>query len=218
MKQFLILLAAMAALVGIFWLWPGLDLLVSAKFYQPEGRFYMAHDLLWQISYHSVKLVMGLTVLFLGLCGFYILFLKKNLLGVEKKHIIFLLAVLILGPGIIVHNVFKDNLDRARPSQIVEFGGEKQFTLPAVPSDQCEKNCSFPSGHAAGAFFLMSFAWVWPQRRKIIMGSSITYGLFEGLTRIVQGGHFLSDVLFSGLLVLGVIMACDRLILRRFAS
>jgi len=108
---------------------------------------------------------------------------------------------MIIGPGLLVNTLFKDNWGRARPSQVEEFGGTKQFTRAALPADQCAKNCSFVSGHASVGFFFLAFAYVWPRRRILWLASGTALGLGIGLVRIMQGGHFFSDVIFCGIVV-----------------
>jgi lipid A 4'-phosphatase len=109
--------------------------------------------------------------------------------------------VAVTGPMLLVNGVFKDHWGRARPSQVVEFGGTQQFTRAALPADQCPKNCSFVSGHASVGFYFLALAFVWPRRRALWLAAGTALGLGVGLVRIVQGGHFLSDVLFAGIVV-----------------
>src|SRR5260221_13483234 len=52
-------------------------------------------------------------------------------------------------------------------------------------------------------FYLVSFAFLVrdPRRRRIAEGAVIAAGALLGVARMAQGGHFLSDVVFSGFLV-----------------
>jgi membrane-associated phospholipid phosphatase len=115
----------------------------------------------------------------------------------------FLLLSLALGPGLLVNAVLKDHWGRARPAQVEEFGGHQRFTPVLVPADQCARNCSFPAGHPAIGFYLVSFAFLVrdPRQRRLAQGAAIAAGALIGVARMAQGGHFLSDVVFSGLLV-----------------
>jgi lipid A 4'-phosphatase len=80
-------------------------------------------------------------------------------------------------------------------------------------SDQCDDNCSFPSGHAALGFWTLSLALLAPRRhRRSAVGAALAFGLFMGVVRIAQGGHFLSDVAYSGLIVTGLTMGLYRLV------
>jgi lipid A 4'-phosphatase len=118
---------------------------------------------------------------------------------------LYLLLALGVGPGLIVNVALKDHWGRARPSQIATFGGDKHFTPALQPTDQCDHNCSFSAGHAAMGFYLVSFAFLLrdPKRRRRTEAAALAFGAAAGLARMAQGGHFLSDVVFSGLIVYG---------------
>ncbi len=133
----------------------------------------------------------------------------------HRRKAIFFLAALALGPGLLINTVFKDHWGRARPSQIVEFGGTKVLTPPFVPADQCRTNCSFPAGDPAIGFFLVSGAFLIERatvRRWTIAAAIVTGGLL-GFVRISQGGHFLSDVVASGFLVTALSWTLYRVII-----
>lgn len=102
---------------------------------------------------------------------------------------------LVLGPALTVNAVLKTHWDRARPSTIVEFGGTQRFTSAWIISDQCHHNCSFTSGHAAAGFAPVVGHFI--SRRKGWLIGGVLLGAGIGLTRIMVGAHFLSDVVFS---------------------
>jgi membrane-associated phospholipid phosphatase len=110
--------------------------------------------------------------------------------------------------------VLKDHWGRARPSQVTEFGGTKTFTPAPLPADQCERNCSFPAGHPAMGFYLLSMAFLVrdQRRRRWAEAAAIGAGAAIGVVRLAQGGHFLSDVVFAGLLVAAVSWVLHRLV------
>ncbi|TPW01688.1 MAG: superfamily protein, partial [bacterium] len=108
-------------------------------------------------------------------------------------------------PGLIVNLILKDHWGRPRPSTIAEFFGPNHYVPPFLISDQCLDNCSFPSGHAALGFWLVAFALLTPPvRRRRALWAALVFGAMVGLVRIAQGGHFLSDVLVSGMIVVGL--------------
>mgnify|MGYP003565114630 CR=1 FL=1 len=123
------------------------------------------------------------------------------LLGLTKRRILYLTLVLAVGPGLIVNVILKDQWGRARPLMIEEFGGDKEFTPAFVVAGQGRNNGSFNSGHAAGAFFLVSIGYVAGRRRRTVFLAAGTYAVIVGFVRIFQGRHFLSDVVFSFLIV-----------------
>jgi len=104
-----------------------------------------------------------------------------------------------MGPGILANVVLKDHWGRARPKQVVEFGGAKTFSPPLIPTDQCANNCSFVSGEAAAIFMpFYAAGLVVPQWSATLLAAGTVCGFAAGLVRIAQGAHFLSDVIFAG--------------------
>ena len=111
------------------------------------------------------------------------------------KKSVFVIIALLLGPGLVVNQVFKQNWGRARPNEVVQFGGTNTYSAPLEISNQCESNCSFVSGHASGGFFILTLTWALRRRRWFWIG--LISGGLVGLGRILQGGHFLSDIVFA---------------------
>ncbi|MCE2993904.1 MAG: phosphatase PAP2 family protein [Alphaproteobacteria bacterium] len=189
-------------LAAVFYLYPNLDIDVSAHFYSPESGFFLK-DKFWVLAiYNGVKLI---TILFVVIAAALLLktFLKtKSLKPRYYRNIIFVTLVCLIGPGFIVHNIFKDHFGRPRPHQVEQFGGVAHFQKPFMISSECSQNCSFPSGHASVGFMFISLAMLYKgYKRKAITALSIFLGLGIGFIRIVQGGHFLSDVMFAGVVV-----------------
>jgi lipid A 4'-phosphatase len=115
---------------------------------------------------------------------------------------VFLGLVLITGPGLLANTLLKDHWARPRPLYVVEFGGPEQFTPVLARSGQCARNCSFISGEASATFALgFAAAMLARRRRAALMGAAVAAGALIGLIRIGEGGHFLSDVVFAGVLM-----------------
>lgn len=196
----LIVVALLGALLVAL---PSLDLRVSGWFYDPQAGFYLKNELLVQFVYGLVPwitrvVLVGLVIFLLAAWTFW---RHRDFFIKQRRVALYLLLVMIVGPGLLVNSVFKDHWGRARPSQVVEFGGSKQFTRAAIPADQCPKNCSFVSGHASVGFYFLALAFVVPRRRALWLALGTGLGLGIGLVRIMQGGHFLSDVVFCGIIV-----------------
>jgi membrane-associated PAP2 superfamily phosphatase len=115
--------------------------------------------------------------------------------------------MLACGPGLLINSILKPHCHRPRPNQIAQFGGTHQFvsvlTLGTPADGKAFK--SFPSGHASMGFLLMAPAFVVrqhsPKGARLFLLLGLTAGVVLGLTRIAQGRHFPSDVLWSGGLV-----------------
>jgi lipid A 4'-phosphatase len=192
---------------------PTLDLTVSGLFYRPEAGF-IFKDLAWvNISYRLFAWiqfpVLAALVVGLGLGFFNAVWARR------RMALIFLLCALLLGPGLVVNEALKNHMGRARPEQITEFGGTQRYTPPWQPSDQCASNCSMSSGHAAMGFFPMALAWVCRRQRRFWTAAGLTTGSLVGLGRMMQGGHFLSDVWVSAAVVWLVCEGLARLMLKR---
>ena len=182
---------------------PQWDTGFSAIFYQ-DGKFF-ASDTWWgDFIYESVHIATPAITIFYTLFILISLALKKSyLIGISRKAIIYLAAVLILGPGIIVNSVLKENIGRARPAEIQCFGGEKQFAPAFARTNECGYNCSFVSGHASFGFYWLALGFLGGTVLRRYSGYAI--GIFAGsaigLVRVMQGRHFLSDIVFAGLVI-----------------
>ncbi len=109
---------------------------------------------------------------------------------------------------------FKDQWGRARPKQIIAFGGTKLFTPALQLTNQCPRNCSFVSGEAASMFVpFYAAAAVAPQWAATLLVLGTLAGFSAGFVRVIQGAHFLSDVVFAGLFMGLMVMALQRLML-----
>lgn len=182
---------------------PQLDLAIAGFFYDPVDGFYLRTNPLVRFVYEAVPWVTRTVVisLLLFVLAAWTLWRHRDYCMRQRRAALYLLLVMIIGPGLLVNTLFKDQWGRARPSQIEQFGGEKIFTRAAIPTDQCQKNCSFVSGHASVGFFFLALAYVWPRRRILWLVVGTGLGLGIGLIRMIQGGHFFSDVIFCGIVV-----------------
>lgn len=134
-----------------------------------------------------------------------------------RKAGVFLVLVICIGPGLIVNYAFKQHWGRPRPHQLAEFGGAHAFTPLGSPGHLATHNSSFPSGHAAVAFYLIAPAFLVHGRRPRLANGLLAMGLAFGtcmsVTRVVQGGHFASDVMWSAGIVYLTCVAMARWIL-----
>ena len=109
---------------------------------------------------------------------------------------------LVIGPGLIVNSIFKEHWGRARPRQIDLYGGTLAYTDFYKPNLETNGK-SFPSGHASVGFHLCCLAFI---RKNPFTPACFTFGiiwgLLIGLARILQGGHFITDVIASCYFVL----------------
>lgn len=124
---------------------------------------------------------------------------RKHMPVLDIARCCFLVAVLAMGPGLVANAIFKENWGRARPRTVVELGGDRQFTPPLIPVAECRSNCSFIAGEASSMFALfLGPALLFPAIRISLLTCALAFGMSAGIIRMLQGGHFLSDVLFAG--------------------
>lgn len=217
-RYFIIMLAVAAVIAAIFLSFPEIDLKVSALFYREGEKFFLSeHPILMFLHNSVIYVVIALTIIYLSILLLSFL-KKKDICGLSKKTIVYLMLALAIGPGLIVNTTFKDNWGRARPRQITEFGGTQQFTPPFIMTDQCKKNCSFVSGDPSVGFYFFALALAIPARRKFFITTTFALGGILGATRIMQGAHFLSDVIFSGVFTISCCYLLYLLMFRKKSS
>jgi lipid A 4'-phosphatase len=194
----LFLLALAAAVTALFAVTP-LDIAAARIFYRPGALdpWPLARELPWSVLYRLAPwLTAALVVSGLGMLAF----------GGWRRQGIFLLLSVVIGPGLLVNAVFKDHWGRPRPRDVVEFGGPLHYRPAPLPGG--EGGASFPCGHCSVGFLFAAGWWIWRRRRPARAWGSLALGLAAGfalgLGRMAAGGHFLSDVIWSALLALGV--------------
>lgn len=183
--------------------WPRIDLVTSGWFFVPREGFvwrdFWALTALNDLAYYGAR-ALGAALL---AGAAFACARRGSVLSLSRRDWVFLFLALGLGPGLVANLIFKDHWGRARPREIAQFGGTAQFTPPLAMANQCDSNCSFVSGDGAFGFFLPSFAYVAPprRRRRAFWGLMGAGGVF-GAARIAMGAHFLSDVLFAAFFML----------------
>lgn len=204
----------------IFSAFPDIDPAVSRIFYLDNKTFLFAKGSTGDVIRDVLRLA------FLVACvgtaaGFAAMaFFNRRLFGLGFAAWMYLLACVVIGPGLVTNLIFKDHWGRARPLQTVEFGGAKKFTPALTRSDQCARNCSFFGGEASN-IFILGFALALlaePARRRRMFQLAIAAGAFAELIRIGAGAHFLSDVVFAGVFMAFVARGLAWLLFERLEA
>ena len=194
---------------------PWLDLEAARFFYQGENVFYNSPFFRFMYVYGEVfGFIVAFALLTLFLTSFISKKLKKWRPGASA-----ILLTLIVGAGIIVNLMFKEYWGRPRPKQVIEFGGNQEyraFWQPKFGSVSGDHQKSFPSGHSAMGFYYLSMILVgrrYRNRAITYTGAGLTtfWGGGLMLTRVVQGGHFVSDVVISPVIMWSIALLADRL-------
>ena len=204
----IVIILLVALLLAVF---PQIDLTVSSYFYDAASQNFPWRDdrvasVLTDYAYATI-----IPVFFLAFCvlaTLYTYFLKRRYFVPVLRLAGYFILLFMVVPLIVVSTGFKEHWGRARPEAIVEFGGDKQFTPYYQSSQQCVRDCSFSSGHSARAFYFMSIYFAalalgisgW--RKHALFLTLLAYGVVGMSLRIMEGKHFLSDVLASAVFVL----------------
>jgi len=143
--------------------------------------------------------------------GVYALWPKRlNLLAAHRA--VYVLASFFIGALILVHSL-KTLIGRARPSDTLLFGGDKDFTPAWQIADMCGASCSFPSGESAAAAAALSFiVYFSGKARWAFLAAVLPVALLLSANRILVGAHYLSDVVLAWLMVLFVLVGLWRYI------
>ena len=183
-----------------------IDLRLSSPFYTVSQGWYLTRTAPWSwlYDYGEYPAILLSIVAFLILVGSVWRLQWRS----YRRLCLFLVLAVALGPGLAVNGILKPLWGRPRPRHIERFDGTATYRAwwqPGGPGT----GTSFPSGHAAMGFVLVAGVMLVPCRRaglrRVLFISVFGYGGLLGVTRIVQGGHFLSDVLGSGGVVILVV-------------
>jgi lipid A 4'-phosphatase len=216
-------LVSVVLTLAVFGIWPQLDLALSGLFYDPAQGFWLA----------QLGVVEGLRTLIWDAAEVFLLLAAVGLTAalVRRRPAIwlparvwgFVLALFGAGPGIVVNGLLKEFWGRARPDAVAQFGGDRMFTAPFLPTDQCAHNCSFVSGEAAAAMAMGIGIYVILRHLRPRLspgvwwagvGIAVAAPVLGAALRVIAGRHFLSDVICAGLIVAGLALLLDRLVLR----
>ncbi|MDO9599928.1 MAG: phosphatase PAP2 family protein [Azoarcus sp.] len=194
----LYMLLSMVFCGAVFTLWPNIDLNASAVFYSEDTGFSGERNAFVLALYRGIPMMSKAIIIGLFIALFAYAF-QRGEHGVRRRiQVGYLIAALALGPGLMIDVVLKDFWGRARPHKVAEFGGGATFSPALMPTNQCVSNCSFVSGHASAGFYAVSLGFLGgaaARRRWTLIGLAL--GGVAGLGRLTQGGHFLSDIIFS---------------------
>lgn len=191
-------LIAVISLSAYFIVFPGVDLAVSNLFYRVGDGFFLSQEPALRALRKSSTYVMGL-ILLAALVGVGMrLFRDSERRTLCARRCGFLLIGLALGPGLVVNTWLKGSWGRARPIQTDLFGGDGAFTPAWTLSEACAHNCSFVSGEASSAAWMIAGLILLPRawRAKAAV-PLIAYAVALSMNRLAFGGHYLSDILLS---------------------
>lgn len=180
---------------------PVFDIYFSGLFYFGQNQFLIQSYYLVTIFFR--KIIIGLILIYILVLPIFSLFIPIQQIyfgyNFKIKKILYLWGLSIFNLVIIINLILKNFWGRVRPNEILELDGNNFFTPWYQISTQCDSNCSFVSGDAAVGFSLIAFYFL--IKKELYLWLALFLGFSIGGIRIMEGGHFISDVIFSGLVV-----------------
>ena len=184
------------------------DLSVASRFYVacdrsnswPAGK---SHPFGFLYRYGEIP---GIAMGILALAGYALIRIGRLDRRYAKPFLVVILSV-ILGPGLVVNGILKEFWGRPRPADLQRFGSTEQYRHFWDPGGKGTGK-SFVCGHCAIAFSTCSVIAFYPIHSvaaSVGLGAGLVYGGVVSLTRIVQGGHFTTDVVWSAVITLSII-------------
>jgi lipid A 4'-phosphatase len=198
--RFLVLALPLVLLLTLTFViqWFDLDLRVEECFFSSDEGWIYGDRVPWNFLYHYG--VLPTVVVAFGALVVYVLSFRWNSLRGQRRTAWFLVLLAIGGPIVVVNLVFKEHWGRPRPGEVIQFGGEKPY-LDVWEKGVSGEGRSFPCGHCSAAFFFFGFFFIFrrrcPRWAYVALVATLLYGVLMGVARMVQGGHFPSDVLWS---------------------
>ncbi|WP_347989251.1 phosphatase PAP2 family protein [Methylomonas sp. AM2-LC] len=183
----------------LFW-FTDLDIKAAAHFYHPENSADVwpeRHWWLWQILFDYAfpfTVAAGIAAFSVFLISY---FFAPSLRF--RRQALYIVLVIAIGPGLVVNLIFKDHWGRPRPMHITQFGGEYQYIPPIQIGDTPDK--SFVCGHCSVGYAFFALYFLAQNYRIAYFLLTLGLAWTMGFTRMTSGGHFVSDILWSGYLV-----------------
>ena len=175
-----------------------LDLQIQRAFYSNTEGWFRENLPVYYLSYHYGNIPAILTVI--GAILLLVVGFKKQKYALYRKINIYIILGMLIGPGLIVNALFKEHWGRPRPRHIEEFGGRMEY-LQLWDKGVSGAGSSFPCGHASMGYFFFVFFFILRKKKKTLsifaLLFSLAFGTVIGVSRIAQGGHFASDVLWT---------------------
>lgn len=195
----------------------GWDLGWTGHFYVPGGPYGgwpHGHEQPWWFLYEYGEIpALGLAV---GALILWCLTRAGRIRQACAKPCLVIILTVVLGPGVIVNGILKTYWGRPRPVDVSTFGGTMEYRKVGEPRFGKEGK-SFPCGHCSMAFAIASASAFYPLHpvlSVVALVGGISYGVVMGVARMAQGGHFPTDVMWSGILVLIIVCALYFLVFR----
>ena len=174
-----------------------LDRRFSAQFFSLEEDWYLKESIPWNWFYDYGALP-GILMSIISILLWFKFRTNKNWTEINKNLLICGFTP-IVASLLLVNIILKDHTGRPRPREIIQFNGNWEYK-PVLKAGIPGKGHSFPCGHCSIAFTLTSGIVFFRYSKFFAITSfsiGLSFGILMSVARIVQGGHFLSDAVWS---------------------
>jgi lipid A 4'-phosphatase len=212
-RLFLALLVLWLLLLAILHDFPAVDIWVQNLFYTDKacdagvllpqrcGLFGMA---LWPNLTALRSVLYVIPPIFLVVCLIAILLSYQPaatpMVRAMRQPLMLLFSSWFISVVLIVNMFLKAYSGRPRPQQTDFFGGYLPFVPAGIFSGHCDSNCSFISGEAASAGWLLCVIPFLPKSWHPVMGTFLVIiSIATPVLRVMMGGHYFSDALLGWL-------------------
>lgn len=197
----------------------GMDALVSGWYFDtPSAMFPWRYNGFLEVVMHHWTKYLVILIAMAAFAGYVISFLSPQL---PRARPLFLFVALALTLAPLTIAALKLFSMRHCPWDIAGFGGFVPYVrwFDAYPAGVAPGRC-FPAGHASTGFCLLAFYFVGRGLRSPALAragflSGLAAGLGLGWVRIMQGAHFASHVLWSGVICWIVIVVLYGMLIER---
>ena len=195
-----IALAIGLVMAVVFSLWPQLDLKITSFFYNAQTKTFPVSSITWAKFAREAAMWVTWALVLPAIVAFVVkLAWPVRPLLMSGRKMAFLLITILLSAIVLNNMIFKSYWGRPRPVAVTEFNGKLDFKPWWDPSGKCPHICSFFSGEGGTAFWTYApAALAPPQWRAAAFVAATAFGIFTGGLRITFGGHFMTDVITSG--------------------
>lgn len=167
------------------------------RFFNELGKGTIVDNISWLISY--IPFLVALVLIFMFFAYFYNSDRKNNKNGNGKWKVVFLALIIALTLHFLITNLFIKGIGgeligiRERPYIVY---------TDIIPIGETYTDSSFPSGHVSGSvavLVVLGYFYARGKNKNLIWSLIVLAGLLIGLSRLHNGMHYPSDVLFGAL-------------------
>ncbi len=188
-------------------------------FYDPASRTFPLRGTSWFTF--VFKDVLKSLVIALGVAvalGFVMSWRKRELVP-WRRTMIYVLLALALAP--LTVGLLKYSSCTHCPWSLDLYGGKAPYVgLTGCPPPAFGRGQCFPGGHASGGYAVFALYFAHrvhaPRRALVWLVAALVYGSIMGVSRMMQGAHFLSHGIATGFVCWYVCLALYEIVLRRY--